>query len=414
MDTENRIRTWARIAFLYFILAALLGCFLRYMLVRPVGNVNYNYMLHTHSHIAFLGWIFNALYAAILYAFIPARDALKKEYLILYIAFQVSVIGMLVTFPIGGYYRDSIIVSTLHVVLSVVFAWMVFKAKKKDEVKNKLPYLFIVVSLIFMIVSSLGPFALGPIMAMDLAQTDWYHLAIYFYLHFQYNGWFIFALLGLFFALVEKEGIPYNTRLTRSFFWLMTLSCAPAYALSALWADPPAWVFVTGWIAALMQLAAVVALALILKPLYPKLRAKFNRISLILYSLVGLSFLAKHILQFISVFDWAIELAYMTRNFVIAYMHLVFLGVCSLFLVGYFHQQGWLRLHTRRQQSGLWLFVIAFFLSELILVVNPMMAMRYGVIIPAYNWIIFIISVAMALGLILIFPGFKNKKGKNT
>ncbi len=37
--------------------------------------------------------------------------------------------------------------------------------------------------------------------------SPWYRNAVYFYLHFQYNGWMPMALLGLLIFAAEKNGV---------------------------------------------------------------------------------------------------------------------------------------------------------------------------------------------------------------
>ena len=48
---------------------------------------------------------------------------------------------------------------------------------------------------------------------------------IYFYLHFLYNGWFTFAVLGLLFWLLEKYKVSFNQNYSLLFFRLMFWPC---------------------------------------------------------------------------------------------------------------------------------------------------------------------------------------------
>ncbi|MDD7913855.1 hypothetical protein [Polaribacter ponticola] len=69
-------KTQAFIALLYFLIAASLGIILR---LFPVTNVSatYKFLVHTHSHIALLGWVYVALTSLIFHLFI--KNDVKKN-----------------------------------------------------------------------------------------------------------------------------------------------------------------------------------------------------------------------------------------------------------------------------------------------------------------------------------------------
>jgi hypothetical protein len=400
----DRFRKWARISFLYFILIALLGLLLRYIFIQPLPGVNFKYFLHAHSHAAFLGWIFNALYAAIISEFVPREMQYKRKYWVLFVLLQVSVIGMLITFPINGYYRDSIIFSTLHMLLSYVFAFYVFRDCRGKT--NGLGFLSIKLSLWFMIISSLGPYALGPMMVMNMSGSHWYDLAIYYYLHFQYNGWFVFAVLGLFIKMLDDKNIRYDRKNMRLMIILLSVACIPAYALSALWVPPPREVFVIGFLAAVMQIAASAILVKMLIDVFPQLVLKLSGTALGLILFALFFFVVKNVIQFLSAFEEINLLAYQVRNFVIAYLHMVFIGFCSLFLIGWFNYKKWMTIETWPQKAGLAAFIASFLLSEAFTVLYPTLLMLNIVIIPNYVLWIFLLSTGMPAGLMLMaLPG---------
>jgi hypothetical protein len=58
--TEQDTLVRARLALGYFVLVAVLGLFLRWLMVSPVDGVNYKNILHAHSHVALLGWLYCA------------------------------------------------------------------------------------------------------------------------------------------------------------------------------------------------------------------------------------------------------------------------------------------------------------------------------------------------------------------
>src|SRR5690606_15371941 len=193
---------WLKIAVLNLLVVALLGLFLRWQVVQPTEGINFKNFLHAHSHVALLGWLFSAFFLAFLPTYLPEDLSRKKSYSWLFWLAQASVLGMLISFPIQGYALFSITFSTLHILFSYVFIYRFLKDCKQSEVvknQHQFSFKFIKAALFFLALSSLGPWAMGPIMASGNSFTQLYYNAIYFYLHFQYNGWFTFAVLGLFF-----------------------------------------------------------------------------------------------------------------------------------------------------------------------------------------------------------------------
>lgn len=391
------IQKWVRLSFLYLFIVGALGCLLRWVLFAPVEGVNFRYFLHTHSHLAFLGWVFNALFAGLIFAYIPHKT---KGYRVMFLLLQLAILGMMFTFPWQGYAAASIAFSTLHIFLSYWFAGKFLLDTKSKRLSHR-PFslIFMRWALFFMVLSSIGPFALGAIMAKGLAGTDLYQLAIYFYLHFQYDGWFTFAIFGLFFWLLERHQITFSVKNGRRFLWLMAIACPPAYALSALWTHPPAWVYTIGFVAAAMQVLAVVYLLLILRNTKRQFKAAFLPWTTGLLKFAFGAFLIKIILQTASAFPAIADLAYNVRNFTIGYLHIVFLGFVSVFLMGWFHQTGLVTINSKTMKSGVVLFLVGFVLSELLVFLQPIYFMvGFGLLLYSHQ-ILFAISLPMPIGI---------------
>ena len=109
------LKKWILICFGNFLIAALMGLLLRLQFVAPVTNVNYQFLLHGHSHIAMLGWVYLALFALIYHFFIPKNKETEQKFNRLFWITEVAVIGMMIAFPLQGYAVFSIIFSTLHI-----------------------------------------------------------------------------------------------------------------------------------------------------------------------------------------------------------------------------------------------------------------------------------------------------------
>ena len=90
-------------ALVNFLIIALLGLLLRLFLVAPPAGLNYRNLLHAHSHVALLGWLFSAFFVALTRGFLPGELAGKKSYRWQFWLAQASVLGMLISFPLQGY-----------------------------------------------------------------------------------------------------------------------------------------------------------------------------------------------------------------------------------------------------------------------------------------------------------------------
>ncbi|MFC5269773.1 hypothetical protein [Adhaeribacter terreus] len=409
--------TWLKIAFLNLLVVALLGLFLRWQFVQPTEGINFKNFLHAHSHVALLGWLFSAFYLAFLPTYLPENHARKKIYSWLFWLAQTSVLGMLISFPIQGYALFSITFSTLHILFSYAFIYRFLKDCKSSELvktQHKLSFRFIKASLFFLALSSLGPWVMGPIMATGNSFTELYYNAIYFYLHFQYNGWFTFAALGLFFWLLEHYQITFNRQKATVFFKLIFRACLPAYLLSVLWIKPDAWIYIIAGISALMQVIALVLFTRISLSFWPQLFRKLNSWSRALMLLAFTAFSLKILMQAVSAFPYFADLTYKLRHFIIGYLHLVLIGFVSLFLFGWFLQLGWISLRNRMAKIGLVAFLLAFLLTEGLLFLQGIFYWAKLGMIPHYDWWMFGLSVGLPAGLLMLFLNISFQKKLTT
>ena len=154
-----------------------------------------------------LGWIYMIVFVLIIRFFIPKEKRQKPIYNRLFWLTEFSVIGMMIAFPIQGYALFSIVFSTMHILLSYVFCRLVWK----DSLRDKSPsQRLVLVSILFMILSTFGVWCLGPAVSTLGKQSAFYQIAIQFFLHFQFNGWFILAILSLNFSsnTAVKRSVP--------------------------------------------------------------------------------------------------------------------------------------------------------------------------------------------------------------
>ena len=387
-DARIPFRSQWRTALGWLVVAAALGVGLRSLMIWPNESFNYLYWLHAHSHVVLLGWAFNALLAGVWAEFLPADRV--RTYHRWWLGLQVAVGGMLLFFPIQGYAAGSILFSTLHAVLSYGIGLKLWRDLQEDQTLSA-ALLRWGIGLLFL--STLGPYAVGALRAKGLAHTNAYNLAIYFYLHFLYNGWFLFGVLALLTRQLERWNLPLPTRTGRLWLAAWVVSCLSSYSLSALWTQPPTVVWALGFFSGALQLVAGGWLARWLWQRRAVFRQRLQPWPFALYRLAWLAFVVKIGLQGVSAFPWAAEWAYVQRPIVIAYLHLVFIGVVSFFLIGKAVQDGYLTHSTLSLKAGIGFFVA----MELWLVAEPLFNRIADRSVPYYYPGLWLVSVGLWL-----------------
>ncbi len=354
------LRKHAQFALSYFLIAALLGLFLRAYQWYPMP-FTYKFVIHAHSHIALLGWVYLALTTLIYTVFL--KDAgVRKYYSFIFLATQVCMLGMLFTFPFQGYGLYSIIFSTLFLFASYSFTWFFIKHSPR-KFKAFYSYRLLRASLGYMVLSSLGPWALGGIMNTLGPTSDWYHIAIYFYLHFQYNGWMLLALLGLLFYVAEQGKLNIPANRFRRFFLLLNTSILLSFLLSVLWMQPGWFIYLVAGIGAGLQCLAYIMCGRLFFRQWVDFRRKFSRTNCRLIILTGLLLAVKVLLQLLSVSPVFAGLAARIPDFIIGYLHWTFLGVISLWLFVLLNHFKLLRLPI----GALGLYLTGFFTTEILI-----------------------------------------------
>ena len=388
------------IAILYFLLAASLGIILRLFPVTSVA-ATYKYIVHTHSHIALLGWVYVALTTLLFYAFIN-KDA-QKKYFVLFWSTQITILGMLFSFPITGYALYSIIFSTLFLICSYWF--YAFFRKHNNCKKENYSYKFINASLLFMIFSSIGPWALGIIMNTLGNTSHWYKNAIYFYLHFQYNGWFIFCLIGLFLFILEKNKIHFDRKIIASLYKLMIISCCLTLFLSFLWIKPSKFIYVLAIIGAVCHIIALLKLNQIIITFKQKVAEIFTPFTLNLLKFIYFLCAIKIVLQLLTSSNYFAELVSQIVDFVIGYLHLTFLGIVSISLLVFLKEFKLIKLPKLLVK----IYLIGFILSEILIFYKGFCNWQQLSIINNYYTVLVIVSALIPLSLLgIILTNLKS------
>ncbi|MEZ4809011.1 MAG: hypothetical protein R2819_01510 [Allomuricauda sp.] len=389
-----------RVAMVYFAIAALLGILLRFYPIIPF-DFNYRYVVHAHSHIALLGWVYVALTTLIHCSFVK-KDSSSKRYGTIFWATQITLVGMLLTFPFQGYALFSIIFSTLFLIVSYVF-FHHFSKHIDPKFGNSNALKCIKAALWYMVISSFGPWALGVIMATLGAQSIWYRLAIYFYLHFQYNGWMFLALIGLFLFAMERCGTAIPQKSFMRFFWIFNAGVVLTFFLSTLWTRPSPGFYVLGGIGALAQCCAFVLLWVLAKK--GNLVQQLSIIQYLLLRTVMVLVTIKIILQLLTSLPYFAQMAVIHLDLTIGYLHLTFLGVISMGLFFFMDHFGLFRITKR----PFLLYVLGFLITESLIFYKGLAAWKHWVVFNRYTEILAWGSLFIPLGLLIMLARNRAK-----
>lgn len=347
--------------------------------------------------------MYNALYLAIVYIYI--KDPLKqKKYNILFWITQISIIGMLFTFVWQGYARYSITFSTLHILCS--YAFIFFVLKDLSSIKHEtLSLKFIYGALFFLFLSSFGPWGLVLVMLQGSAGTDLYKQVIYFYLHFQYNGWFIFALIGLWLKYYEAKGAKFNEKTASAAFNILFYSNVAAYTLSLLGFKLPSYVY---WLAILTAFIQLAGLRYLYKLLFANEIRVFHDKKNIVHQLFRFSFFAlfvKYLMQLVSALPNIGDAAFLSREVTIGFIHLVMIGVISAGMLGWFAGFDLISSAGKWFKVGVYIFLVSFVLSE-VLLFYPALVIWFKISgVSNYAVYMFVLSCGMLAGTIGVFRG---------
>ena len=389
---------WVRAALINLSIVALVGSLMRYKIGFELPWLDQKFLQEAHSHFAFAGWITHSLYFLIIRLFRSNLDSIgEKVYSRILLVNLISAYGMLICFLFQGYGPISLFFTTISVFTGYVFSWFALKDAGRlastHPAKN-----WIKAAIWFGILSTFGTMVLSFMMATHQFDQTTYLGSIYFYLHFQYNGWFLFACMALLLEKI-KHIIPYSTRLQNSFRFFF-LAGIPAYFLSILWVHLPVWLFALVIVAALLQ---VIGWWFFLQEMYmykEQLKTIFSKTARWLFLIIGSALTIKLLLQLGSTIPWISKLAFGFRPIVIAYLHLVLLIIVSLFLLTFMYVNKLLQ-HTRRTTFALVGFTSGIILNETVLSIQGIAAFSYTVI-PYADQLLFAIAILIVFSLLLL------------
>lgn len=392
------MQRWFNIALINFAIAGLIGCLLRVFYIVDLPFLRFKPLLNAHSHVAMLGWAFIAMVVFMLQdeegaAKGPARPSDR-----LLIITQLSVTCMLLGFPVQSYGAFINTVTAVQILASYWLGARIWVATRSWRPNGS--RLLARMAVVLMFVSTLGTWALGPIIANHGFGKEIYYWSIQFYLHFQLNGWFWFGALALWSRWAETHGARHV--LDRFTIRLWLVSVVLTFALAIAWSERHWTVYAVNSIGVVLQLWAgwrtAKAILHVQKTLIHS--APLWAWRCVTYSLIGMGL--KVLMQAAVAIPQVAVMAFTVRNFVVGFIHLNTLGAISMMLFAMALLRGWFASTSPMARIGLSLFTSGMLLMEAVLFLQGGLFWLGWGMIPGYYWIIFLVSLLLPLGILVL------------
>lgn len=372
--------------FFNFIVMAFAGVILRYMHVFPIDKFNYQYIMHGHSHFAFSGWMFLAV------VFLAIKELIKEEYSKLFKRILISTFicsyGMLISFSLSGYKFLSILFSTLFVFISYGFAICIYKKKILEKFENPIAVVFFKAAIWFLVISSIGPFLLGYLRATEFNNRFVLQNCIYFYLHFQMNGWLQLIVLALFFNRFISSDVYLHPRI-KHWAYVFVISVIPVFMIFTLWSKPNNWFYAIAFIGALLHM---LSWFMILNEIKNKLKS-LSLLAKIALLAVSLKVVFQIFVCVPLIGDWV----FFNRNLIIGYVHLIMLGAVTPMILDLLTQSSVIKSTKQQKNTNIfYVFVTCFYL--LILFIQPFLLL-FNIIMP------YVENILLINAILLMFAG---------
>lgn len=403
-------RFWIWISIFNFCVVALAGITMRYKINFPLPFVNQKHVLYAHSNFAFAGWV-TVVLMVLMVNYLLKENVITnyRKYNWILGAACFTAYGLFISFIYQSYGYFSISFSTLSVLVSYFFIFFFWRDLKKISDPSFAPRWF-KAGLTLWIISSFGEISLAYLMVNFSKVQDYYFAALYFFLHFQYNGWFLFVCFGLLFSYLYKKGFLLPGGTNKKLFIVMAATVVPTYFLSILWLKLPHYLHVIADISGILQLVVLFYFIKLFQQIKKNNPKRFTKTTRYLWIMASIAFMIKIVLQTLSIIPFLSHFAFGFRPIVIGYLHLSFLGIISFFIIGFIDQ---LLSEANRHISrmGAFLFVTGVLVQEIVLMFQGLEAIEFEPL-PYANLILFYAAVVIGAGLIWILARL-NQENKS-
>lgn len=388
MEKKMISSKWFFIPLVFFVLSAGLGLLMRYGQAYGLGFPGFQNLLQAHSHVTFLGWGFLAVLLLIhTYFEIPFDRKYQRWWYVLVL----SVIGLLLFFPIYGYTLLPISFLVIYLLASYFYLGKLLNSTKSDA---RFEYSLLRYGIYYYFLSSLAIWFV-PVALLKFGKGILYYDLVYFYLHFLYNGFFVLVLFSLFVKTVLHDKAAFEYQHIKRGLVLLNLAVIPTYFLSVYWHTYDSFVVAIGATGAVVQMPALLFLW---KSLFTGKAVMFR--PQLIY-LIAAIFGIKIVLQLLSAHPTLAQKAIGLKPFfVVGYLHLFTIGFLSLAIF-------WLMKLNKSitNNLGLLLLISGFVVTEILLFYQgSAIWFKLPPLIYFYKFI-FWGSFCMFIGIMLILLG---------
>lgn len=404
---QGMVKSWMRWALFFFFVASVFGLMMRYYFLGEIPFFAYKHLLHTHSHIALLGWGYMLIMGYYVFSFgtDQKKVGLYKKMLLISV---VAILGMLLSFPIQGYGSVSIFFSSIHMLSSYYFSYQILQDIKRNPSTTSVR--IIRFSIYWMLLSTLGLLAIGPVSATLGKTHPLYFMSVQWFLHLQLSGWFTYAVFGVLMHYLEERGKTIH--LSKVQVWTLHLSVLLTYALSVSWSTPMPFLSPTNSLGVVMQSVAYFwILRSLFSALFPGLGFPSHWVDRLMY-LGMMSLIAKALAMALLAIPSVAHISITIRLFVIGFIHLVMLGTVSLGIGAVMVRKGWLPI-DKLSKKGWTLLIWAFVPTETLLFGQGLLLWIEAGYLPQYHLILFSASALFPVSLaVLLYAAFRSPFGE--
>lgn len=397
MDTN-----WSKISLSFLFIVALIGTLLR---STGLVSIPFEYMnlVHAHSHVAFQGWVYTCILLLLPLTYLKDSQIREGRYALQFLLTVLVIVGILISFSLQGYGLYSILFSTLFQFLNYWFIFRFLKDARENNPPGKsyISLQFVKTGLWFGVLSTLLPIGIGILSAKGLSGSEAYRSLVYTFLHLQYNGWFLFVVLGLFFRFLDRKKISYDKKQANRFYYFFSITVLPSITLSLLGMQFSNYILPLAVVSVLLLCAGLYFFIRCLPKHFLASLSEMNVwIKTYLLAFIA-AFVLKTTLQSLSVLPALKPYAFYNKFIIVAYLHLSLIGSITFFLLALFLDRHWIPVNRLFQISSV-LFISGFAITEILLTI-----VGFG-LFYSQRWLV-AGSAAMALGIFLMMVSGKPK-----
>jgi hypothetical protein len=394
---KNRRSFWLTLALINLCIVAFLGFTLRSKILFPLPFLDFSGLLSAHSHFAFAGWVGLALISLFIYDVLPEQFSQKKIYQWVLASVEISSLGMAVAFPFFGYNILTIVLSTLYVAAAVVFVPVFIKDVLSSNA-NKNVKLLSVAAVTSLLLSFLGTLGLMYIIVTRSGGSLLYRDSIYTFLHFQYNGFFTLSVFALFINYILKQNILLNKNAWK-FSVFLCLSILPTLFLALLWHNK-SFFYLLAAIGCFFILISFFYLFHFLRSISID-KLFLSRIAKTFWAFSIISFTLKMLLQVGTIFPQLGNAVYGDRPVIIGFLHLVFLGFITFFILALLIENGYFTLRNKIVLFPFIIFSTGIIGNEFLLMLQGL-----GILLQTnndiYKWLLWGVAIILFTGALSI------------